>query len=165
MQDNKRCGFSLWFGMIPWRRAWQPTPVFLPGESHGQRSLVGCNLWGCKELDTTEATYHARKMGRNWQKQLKLESFWLKLPEAKQRRIWFSSWMTERTSHTWNYIRWNFVLSWSWVVYVTRQPIYKQNTLTLHMNYDFQYIHIKFSELQLCLFYQKLWVQAKFPDW
>ena len=37
----------------PWRRAWQPTPVFLPGESHGQRSLVG--LWGHKESDTTEA--------------------------------------------------------------------------------------------------------------
>ena len=39
---------------IPWRRAWQPIPVFLPGESHGQRSLVGYRPWGCKELDTTE---------------------------------------------------------------------------------------------------------------
>ena len=37
----KRCGFSPWVGKIPWRRAWQPTPVFLPGESHGQRNLVG----------------------------------------------------------------------------------------------------------------------------
>ena len=37
-------------------RAWQPTPVFLPGESHGQRSLAGYSLWGCKELDMTEAT-------------------------------------------------------------------------------------------------------------
>jgi len=35
---HKRCGFDPW---IPWRRAWQPTPVFLPGESHGQRSLAG----------------------------------------------------------------------------------------------------------------------------
>ena len=104
-------------------------------------------------------------MGRNWPKQLKLESFWLKLPEAKQRRVWFYSWMTDRTSHNWLYTRWNFVLSWSWVVYVTRQPTYKQNTLILHINYDFQYIYINFSELQLCLFYQKLWVQAKFPDW
>ena len=34
----------------------QPTPVFLPGKSHGQRSLVGYNSWGCKELDTTEVT-------------------------------------------------------------------------------------------------------------
>ena len=39
-----------------WRGKWQPTPVFLPGESQGQRSLVGCRLWGCIELDTTEVT-------------------------------------------------------------------------------------------------------------
>ena len=38
---------------IPWRRNWQPTPVFLPGKSHGQRSLAGYSLWGHKELDTT----------------------------------------------------------------------------------------------------------------
>ena len=38
---HKRCGFDPWFRKIPWRRAWQPTPVFLPGESHGQRSLEG----------------------------------------------------------------------------------------------------------------------------
>ena len=39
-----------------WRRKWQPTPVFLPGESQGRRSLVGCRLWGRTESDTTEAT-------------------------------------------------------------------------------------------------------------
>ena len=39
-----------------WRRKWQPAPVFFPGESQGQRSLVGCCLWGCTELDSTEAT-------------------------------------------------------------------------------------------------------------
>ena len=39
----------------PRRRKWQPTPVFLPGESQGQRSLMGCRLWGCTESDTTEA--------------------------------------------------------------------------------------------------------------
>ena len=43
-----------WVGKIPWRRKWQPTPVFLPGESHGQRSLVDYSPQGCKELDTTE---------------------------------------------------------------------------------------------------------------
>ena len=43
-----------WVRQIPWRRAWQPTPVFLPGESHGQRSLIGSSPRGCKELDTTE---------------------------------------------------------------------------------------------------------------
>ena len=41
----------------PWRRKWQPTPVFLPGKPHGQRSLVGYSPWGCKELDTTERLY------------------------------------------------------------------------------------------------------------
>ena len=46
---------------IPWRRAWQPTPVFLPGESHGQRSLVGYSLRGCKELDTTKGTQHTAR--------------------------------------------------------------------------------------------------------
>ena len=39
---------------IPWRSEWLPTLVFLPGESHGQRSLVGYSPWGCKESDTTE---------------------------------------------------------------------------------------------------------------
>ena len=44
------------FDMTHWRRQWQPTPVFLPGESQGQGSLVGCRLWGRIESDTTEAT-------------------------------------------------------------------------------------------------------------
>ena len=44
------------FTFIHWRRKWKPTPVFLPGESQGQGSLVGCHLWGRTELDTTEAT-------------------------------------------------------------------------------------------------------------
>ena len=47
-----------WFRKIPWRRNYQPTPVFLPGESHGQRSLVGYSLHGPKELDTTERLTH-----------------------------------------------------------------------------------------------------------
>ena len=44
-----------------WRRKWQPTPVFLPGESHGRRSLVGCSPWGGTELDTTEATWQRQR--------------------------------------------------------------------------------------------------------
>ena len=44
------------FTFLHWRRKWQPTPVFLPGESQGRRSLVGCRLWGHTESDTTEAT-------------------------------------------------------------------------------------------------------------
>ena len=44
------------FTFMHWRRKWQPTPVFLPGQSQGQGSLVDCRLWGRTELDTTEAT-------------------------------------------------------------------------------------------------------------
>ena len=52
----KRHGFDPWVGKIPWRRAQQPTPVFLPGEFHGQRNLVGYSPWGRKELDIIEVT-------------------------------------------------------------------------------------------------------------
>ena len=45
--QSRRCGFSPWGGKIPWRRKWQPTPVFLPGKSHGQKSLVGYSPGGC----------------------------------------------------------------------------------------------------------------------
>ena len=51
-----RCEFDPWVGKIPWRRKWQPTPVFLPGEPHEQRILVGYSLWVRKELDTTKVT-------------------------------------------------------------------------------------------------------------
>ena len=44
----KRCGFNPWVGKLLWRRKWQLTPVFLPGESHRQRSLVGYSAWGCR---------------------------------------------------------------------------------------------------------------------
>ena len=46
----RRCRFNPWAGKIPWRRKWQSTPVFLPGKSHGQRSLVGYSPWGCKRV-------------------------------------------------------------------------------------------------------------------
>ena len=54
-ESSCRCkshGFNPWVGKIPWRREWQPTPVFLPGKSHAQRSLVGGSP-GSKESDTT----------------------------------------------------------------------------------------------------------------
>ena len=50
----KRPEFDPWIRRIPCRREWHPTPVFLPGEFHGQRSLAGSSPWGCKELDMTE---------------------------------------------------------------------------------------------------------------
>ena len=49
------------FSFMHWRRKWQPTPVFLPGESQGRGSLVGCRLWGRTESDTTEATWQQQQ--------------------------------------------------------------------------------------------------------
>ena len=56
---DMRPGFDPWVGKIPLEGKWQPIPVFMPGESHGQRSLAGYDPWGHKELDTTEETRHA----------------------------------------------------------------------------------------------------------
>ena len=56
-QGILQCGRSVfhpWVRKIPWRREWQPTPVFLPGKPHGQRSLTGYSPWGHKELDTAD---------------------------------------------------------------------------------------------------------------
>ena len=55
---HKRYMFNPWVGMIPWRRACQPTPVFLPGKSHGQWSLVSYGPQDLKELNMTEVTSH-----------------------------------------------------------------------------------------------------------
>ena len=52
--------FSPWVEKIPWRRKWQPTPVFLPGESHGQRSLVGYSPWGHERVGCGWVTEHSR---------------------------------------------------------------------------------------------------------
>ena len=57
-----QCGrprFDRWVGNIPWRREWQPTPVFLPGEVHGQMSLAGYSPWCRKNLDMTQ---HKRRL-------------------------------------------------------------------------------------------------------
>ena len=55
--QHRRCRFSSWVRKIPWRRKWQPTPVFfLPGESHGQRSLTGYSPWGHKRVGCDLAT-------------------------------------------------------------------------------------------------------------
>ena len=63
VQETERHTLDPWVGKIPWRRAWQPTPVFLPGESCGQRSLAGYTVQGGgKELDTTEVTQYVRTL-------------------------------------------------------------------------------------------------------
>ena len=68
VRHDRATSLSL-FTFMHRRRQWQPTPVFLPGESQGLGSLVGCHLWGRTELDTTEVTYQQQQ-----QKQL---STWL----------------------------------------------------------------------------------------
>ena len=56
-----QCGFEPWVGKIPWSKKWQPTPILLPEKFHGQRSLLGYSLWGCKEVDITELTHNSER--------------------------------------------------------------------------------------------------------
>ena len=56
MQETQEVQFDPWVGKIPWRRKWKHTPVFLPGEYHGQKNLAGYGPQGCKELGMAEAT-------------------------------------------------------------------------------------------------------------
>ena len=56
LSQTRLSDFTFTFQFHGWRRNWQPTPLFLPGESQGQGSLVGSRLWGRTESDTTEAT-------------------------------------------------------------------------------------------------------------
>ena len=67
-----RPGFDSWVGKIPWRRKWQPTLVFLPGESHRQRSLAAYSPWGLKESDMTDTYSHSHRI-------LLLFSSWIRL--------------------------------------------------------------------------------------
>ena len=76
-----RPGFSLWVGKIPWRREWLPTPVFLPGEFHGQRSLVGHSPWGHKELDMAEQLSTAQP--KNLLRAQRMESLIVKQNEGE----------------------------------------------------------------------------------
>ena len=74
---HKRHGFDPWVRKIPWRKAWHPTPVFLPGESHGQRSLAGCSPWGREESERLkQLSMHTDRIKRS---QIYLEE----VPEAR----------------------------------------------------------------------------------
>ena len=61
MQIQSLCRFDSWVGKIPWKRKWQPTPVFLPEKFHGQSHLAGNSLRGCNESDKTEKPGTTRK--------------------------------------------------------------------------------------------------------
>ena len=77
---DKRHRFGPWVSKIPWRRAWKPTPVFLPGKSHGQRSLVDYSSWGCTlqnsclenpmDRGAWRAIVHRVKNSQTWLKRL-----------------------------------------------------------------------------------------------
>ena len=62
----RRPGFNPWVSKVPWRRKWKPSPIFLPGEVHRQRSLSGYSPQGHKELDMTEWLIHTHKRWENW---------------------------------------------------------------------------------------------------
>ena len=62
---NRAISLSL-FTFMHWRRKWQPTPVFLPGESQGWQSLVGCRLWGRTESDMTEVTWQQQQQQNDY---------------------------------------------------------------------------------------------------
>ena len=64
-----RCGFHHWAWKIPWRRVWQPTRVFLPGESHGERSLVGYSPWGRRDLGHDCALMYTQSLSIKYQPQ------------------------------------------------------------------------------------------------
>ena len=67
-----RPGFNSWVGKIPWSWKWQPTPAFLPGKTHGQRSLTGFSSWSCKESDVTEQLTLEKRQRNRFCKQ----TFW-----------------------------------------------------------------------------------------
>ena len=71
---------------ISWRRKWQPTPVFLPGESHGRRSLVGYSPWGRKELDMTEWLHTLTHTRQSWF-QLVVAQMVKHLPTVQETRV------------------------------------------------------------------------------
>ena len=83
---HKRCGFNPWAGKIPWSRKWQPTPVFLPGKFHGQRSLVGSSPWG-------------HRVGHNW-------ATW-HTHTHKSTKVGVQRWMDKNISRKWIFINLN----------------------------------------------------------
>ena len=68
---------------MPWRRKWQPTPVFLPGEFHGRRSPVGYDPWGHKESDTTKQLTLSHPAGNDQTAELPCSSLYLQWPPAE----------------------------------------------------------------------------------
>ena len=89
-ERNKRCRFNAWVRKIPWRKKWQPTPVFLPGESHEKRSLVGYSPCG------------SQKVGHDWAQhsstiqEVFVSYFWTDLPYWSTVPNWSSPWILRK---------------------------------------------------------------------
>ena len=79
-----RSEFNPWVRKIPWKRAWHPTPVFLPGKSRRQRSLAGYDPWGHKESDMTETTEPALEILGTWTLLKQGLHLWLKWGALRQ---------------------------------------------------------------------------------
>ena len=118
----RRPGFDLWVRKAPWRKECLPIPVFLPGEFHGQRSLVGYSPWGCKESDMTEQLMHhhhhtcicsplnsppIRPAISHWAEFHVLYSRSLLVIHLKYNSVYVS--IPDQTCSTWYFLHWNAV--------------------------------------------------------
>ena len=104
IRRHRRPRFDPWVGKMPWRREWQPIPVFLPGESHGQRNLAGYSPWGRKESDMTENTrWFLKAQGSGW------NQIYTGGRNLKRKRQDF--WKAENTLGMWTYLLNNWRLS------------------------------------------------------
>ena len=100
-----RPGFNPWVGKSCWRTAWQPTPVFLPRESHGQRSLAGYSPRGCKELDVTEKLSTAQQQNYCWC----WPTLWLEDPREPQ--WWWIAQEASSFSASWPRVPFQYIRS------------------------------------------------------
>ena len=97
------------FTFLHWRRKWQPTPVFLPGESQGRGSLAGCRLWGRTESDRTEATWQQQQQQHCMGDLIISTLCWLKLLS------FFFNWFLCKNYETQNVIQLFFLKQWDCV--------------------------------------------------
>ena len=128
--ECRRFRLNPWVGKIPWRRAWQPTPVLLPGESHGQRRLEGYSPWGHQELDTIEwlslsLSFHhivqkepTSLLGVHTLSGAISEKQSSHLPSlARWRQRWWDCWPLPRSIVEGNHETWTFLISgWLWPI-------------------------------------------------
>ena len=106
-RSSKRWGFNPWVGKIPWRRKWQTTPVFLPGNFNGQRSLVGCTSRGHKDLDTTKHPCITQLLKKEWNKAICNNTDEpIMLSEVRQRPTSYITYMWNlKIWHQWTYLQ------------------------------------------------------------